>query len=36
MDLKNCYDSEYHSARHGSLIADSQLFNAPAAVEKWR
>lgn len=35
MDLKNYYDSEYHSARHGTLIADSQLFNARAAVEKW-
>ena len=35
MDLKNYYDSEYHSTRHGTLIADSQLFNARAAVEKW-
>jgi SAM-dependent methyltransferase len=35
MDLKNYYDSEYHSARHGTLIADPQLFNARAAVEKW-
>ena len=35
MDLKNYYDSEYQSTRHGTLIADSQLFNARASVEKW-
>jgi hypothetical protein len=35
MDLKNYYDSEYHSTRHGTVISDSQLFNARAAVEKW-
>ena len=35
MDLKSYYDSEYHSTRHGTLIADSQLFNARATVEKW-
>ena len=35
MDLKHYYDSEYHCARHGRLITDSQLFTARASVEKW-
>jgi len=35
MDLKNCYDTEYHSARHGSLIADSQCLGSPWTGIRW-
>jgi SAM-dependent methyltransferase len=35
MDLKDYYDSDYHSRRHAGLIGDSALFSARAAAEKW-
>jgi SAM-dependent methyltransferase len=35
MDLKDYYDSDYHSRRHGTLINDETLFHARAMVEKW-